>query len=108
MGITWKTCVVCGKEFRTMSKRMYCSDECRIIAHARRHGQNPEETLKRFKNQSKSRKKNARYYGLYKEAPNHWRCVDCGRPSNTYRCLECKDKWLRKNGYSICPDAYDD
>ena len=29
-----------------------------------------------------------------------WRCHDCGKVSATYRCAECKKKWLAKNGFS--------
>ena len=31
-------------------------------------------------------------------------CHDCGKPSRTYRCPECKLKFLKKYGYATVED----
>ncbi len=36
--------------------------------------------------------------------PAAGKCHDCGKPSRTYRCPECKLKFLKKSGYATIED----
>ena len=36
-----------------------------------------------------------------RKTPYTWRCHDCGKACDTYRCPTCKAKWLKKHGISV-------
>lgn len=70
-GQNLRVCPECGQEFRIHSSgQEFCSEECRQDHAAR---EEPEKT---------------------------WHCHDCGCPCDTYRCPECRRKWLKRCGYS--------
>ena len=106
--MTTKTCPVCWERFKSAtSKRKYCSLECKATAWSKRSGRDYDEVLESLKEQENKRTKQKTRYGH--GAPCAWRCHDCGRKTDLYRCPDCKAKWLKKHGVAPCEeDAHDD
>lgn len=72
-------CLRCNKVFTTMRrKNIYCSKECEVAAVEQ--------------NQI------VKFGGDY----HPWRCHDCGRPSETYRCPDCAAAWKRRHKECFC------
>lgn len=104
-----KTCPVCFQHFevKSYSKRKYCSPECKATAWSKRSGRDYDEVLESILGtETKRTKQKTRYkHGT----PCAWRCHDCGRPTDTYRCPKCKEKWLKKHNVLLYEEeAYDD
>lgn len=114
-------CAECGKYFGSNAPAVkYCSTECRDAAEKKRKGE-PEEFVcatcgKAFRlaRKGQSRKycspecadKGRRAYQVQRSMeirnsllpPPTRKCHDCGKPTDDYRCAECKAKWRAKYG----------
>lgn len=69
-------CPVCEKSFQKRTRnQIYCSERCKRLEDSRKQGR---QSLK-----------DPAFIG--------WRCHDCGKPSDTYRCSACQWKFNQEH-----------
>lgn len=84
-------CPVCATPFEVSGKRRFCSDNCRVTAHRRRHQSEPIDTVPVPAK-------------THRKASTVYECASCeARALGEQRCNDC-GSFMNRVGYGgLCP-----